>query len=300
MDIKQLLTFKIASENLNFTHTAKILNFAQSSVTAQIKALEQELGTLLFERLGKRLTLTEAGRQFTVYADKMLALAAEAKTVVGEEEQPTGRLVIGAQESQCTYRLPPILKKFKTAFPHVKLVFKPAHSDEMAREQLQQGLLDIAFITDKNQSSDTLIVESLIQEQLKMVAAPNHPLLTRTTVYPRDLARETLLLTETGCSYRTLLEDSFHSADVYPLNKIEFGSIEAIKQCVIAGIGVAVLPAMVVAADLAEGTMKELAWQNDTPPMFTQIAWHKDKWMSLPLRTFIAFTHETFRTYNGG
>lgn len=123
MEIKQLITYKTAAENLNFTLTARMLNFAQSSVTAQIKALEAELGTPLFERLGKRLVLTEAGRQFKLYADKMIILTEEAKMVVRGDKEPAGTLIIGAQESQCTYRLPPILKKFKDQFPHVRLVF---------------------------------------------------------------------------------------------------------------------------------------------------------------------------------
>ena len=74
MENKQLITFKVAAETLNFTQTAKILNFAQSSITAQMKSLEAELGTPLFERLGKRLILTEAGRKFQLYADKMIKL----------------------------------------------------------------------------------------------------------------------------------------------------------------------------------------------------------------------------------
>ena len=80
MEIKQLVTFKHAAENLNFTQTAKILNFAQSSVTAQIKSLEDEIGKPLFERLGKRLILTEAGHQFKRYAEKMINLSQEAIT----------------------------------------------------------------------------------------------------------------------------------------------------------------------------------------------------------------------------
>jgi DNA-binding transcriptional LysR family regulator len=140
MEIKQLITFKHAAENLNFTQTAKLLNFAQSSVTAQIKALEDEIGKPLFERLGKRLILTEAGRTFKSYADKIIALSQEAVTAANGEEEISGTLTIGAQESQCTYRLPLILKEFKSAFPKVKLVFKPAHSDEIARKQLMEGL----------------------------------------------------------------------------------------------------------------------------------------------------------------
>ena len=295
MNIRQLVTFKLASENLNFTQTAKILNFAQSSVTSQIKTLETELGKPLFERLGKRLILTESGRQFKVYADKVIDLTEEVKVAIDGAEEPTGTLIIGAQESQCTYRLPPILKEFKTLFPRVKLIFKPAHSDEMAREQLLEGLLDVAFITDISRPVDAFTIEPLTQEKIKMVASPDHPLLTKSDVCPKDLEHETLLLTEFGCSYRNILEESLRSSGVYPLNKLEFVSIEAIKQCVNAGLGIAVLPAMVVESDISEGRMKELSWRNFISPIFTQIAWHKDKRMTTPLEVFIELTRKTFK-----
>ena len=294
MEIKQLITFKTAAENLNFTQTAKILNFAQSSVTAQIKALEAELGTALFERLGKRLFLTEAGRKFQLYADKMIALSYEAKMAVKEDEEISGTLLIGAQESQCTYRLPFILKEFKAKFPQIKLIFKPAHSNKDAKEQLMEGKLDLAFILDECKTEDVLHVESLIQEELKIVVFPNHPLLEKTTVSIKDLENETLLLTELGCSYRTIFEDLFRTEDVYPINKIEFVSVEAIKQCVIAGLGTAILPAMVVEKDIQEGTMKELVFDNTITPIFTQIAWHKDKWITSPLQQFIDVTRASF------
>jgi len=105
-----------------------------------MKALEAELGTPLFERLGKRLILTEAGRKFQLYADKMIKLHEEAKMAIGGDEEPSGTLTIGAQESQYTYRLPTILLKFKKEYPNVKVIFKPVHSDEMARKQLLEGI----------------------------------------------------------------------------------------------------------------------------------------------------------------
>ncbi|PFA13144.1 LysR family transcriptional regulator [Bacillus cereus] len=295
MEIKQLITFKTVAENLNFTQSAKILNFAQSSVTAQIKALEAELGTVLFERLGKRIFLTEAGRKFQVYAEKMIALSYEAKMVVKDEETTSGTLVIGAQESQCTYRLPSILKEFKTKFPQIKLIFKPAHSNEAVKEQLLEGKLDLAFILDECKVEDALHVESLVQEELKIVAFPNHPLLEKPIISTKELENETLLLTELGCSYRTIFEELFRAEDVYPANKIEFVSVEAIKQCVIAGLGIAILPAMVVEKDIEEGTMEELILENPIAPIVTQIAWHKDKWITVPLQQFIDVTRVVIR-----
>ncbi|MFJ7407028.1 MULTISPECIES: LysR family transcriptional regulator [unclassified Lysinibacillus] len=293
MEIKQLITFKHAAENLNFTQTAKILNFAQSSVTAQIKSLEDEIGKPLFERLGKRLILTEAGHQFKSYAEKMINLSQEAITAANGEEELTGTLTIGAQESQCTYRLPLILKEFKTAFPKVKLVFKPSHSDEMARKQLMEGLLDIAFIMDESKPDGSLKVERLIKEELKLVASPNQ---SKSDFSIDDLKHETLLLTEAGCSYRNMFEESLNSLGIYSLDKIEFASIEAIKQCVVAGLGVALLPEMVVKKDIEEGRMEELPWKYSIPPLYTQIAWHKDKWITPPLGEFISLTRKMFQS----
>ncbi|MCG7334659.1 LysR family transcriptional regulator [Sporosarcina sp. ACRSM] len=298
MDNKQLITFKTAAETLNFTKTASILNFAQSSVTAQIKALEEELEKPLFERLGKRLTLTEAGKEFKLYAEKIIKLNEEAKMAISGNKEPFGTLVIGAQESQCTYRLPTILKEFKDQYPNVKLLFKPAHSDELARKELMNGTLDIAFIMDITKSEEALTIKPLIQEDIKLVAASNHPLASKSEVHLKDIEHETLLLTETGCSYRTLLENSCHAAKVYPVNKFEFGSIEAIKQCVISGLGIAALPTMVVKQDIKTGAMAELNWKSDIPPIFTHIAWHKDKWMTPPLEDFIELTQRSFHNKN--
>ncbi len=104
------------------------------------------------------------------------------------------------------------------------------------------------------------------------------------------------MLTELGCSYRTLFEELLRTEDVYPANKIEFVSVEAIKQCVIADLGIAVLPAIVVEKDIREGMIKELHLENEISPIYTQIAWHKDKWMTAPLQQFIDVTREFFTT----
>ncbi|MBC5636274.1 LysR family transcriptional regulator [Ornithinibacillus sp. BX22] len=295
METKQLITFKVAAENLNFTQTAKILKFAQSSVTAQIKSLEEELDTKLFERLGKRIYLTESGKQFKHYAEKMIALSEEAKLVTSGIKEPSGTIVIGAQESQCTYRLPPILKAFKKQFPNIKLVFKPAHSDELAKEELRKGNLDIAFIMDIVKPGHSLTTEPLTQDEMKLVASPEHPLASKNIVFTKDLEQETFLLTEKGCSYRTILEDTLHEAGVFPTNKFEFVSIEAIKQCVMADLGIAILPAMVVERDIKDGRMKELKWEQTVPTLYTQIAWHRDKELTIPIQSFIELTRRTLR-----
>ncbi|MFA9457856.1 LysR family transcriptional regulator [Halalkalibacter sp. AB-rgal2] len=294
MEIKQLITFIDASESLNFTKTAKKLNFAQSSVTAQIKTLEKELGSPLFERLGKRIILTEAGELFKDYAENIVTLSHQAKIVVENHSKVSGTLIIGAQESQCTYRLPPILKTFKKSFPQVRMVFKPVHSNEAGREDLIHGKLDIAFIMDSLIENENFTIMPLIKEDLVLVASPEHQIAQKEYVTPEDLAKETLLLTETGCSYRSALEDFFSLSKLDPLDKIEFVSIEALKQCVVAGLGVALIPRMTIEKELDQGTVSEIIWIGQVRDIYTQLAWHNDKTLTAPLSAFIDMTKKHY------
>ncbi|MBM7632209.1 LysR family transcriptional regulator [Geomicrobium sediminis] len=295
MEMKQLLTFKEAAESLNFTKTAKKLNFAQSSVTAHIRAIEEHVGMPLFERLGKRLILTEEGKRYKHFAEQMLDLDKASRTALQGEEESSGTLVVGAQESQCTYRLTPILKTFKAKYPNVELIFRPAHSEDMAREQLLDGTLDVAFIMDTAKPCKSLIVERLVEEGIALIASPEHSLHQKKKINAEDLIDETLLLTEAGCSYRNILEHSFFASNIAPANKIEFVSIEAIKQCVIANLGVALLPTMAVENDLKEGRVIQLDARFFTTPVYTHIAWHEDKHLSKPLQAFIDDTRKSFQ-----
>lgn len=297
VEIKQLITFVEVAESLHITRTAKKLSFAQSSVTAHIKALEAYVGTALFERLGKKIYLTDAGRTFKHYADQMIALDEEVKAKINGTGSAVAKLTVGAQESQCTYRLTPILKAFKQQYPDVELVFKPAHSHKMAREKLLEGALDFAFITDTAATGSSLVVEKLIKEDVVLVASPEHAIFKRTSLpTPADLKEETFLLAEAGCSYRDYLVKWFERADQFIFHKIEFGSIETIKQCVLTGLGIAILPKMAIEKEQSEGMLKIVQWDPPDDTIYTHIAWHKDKQLTRPLQTFIELTRHHFQS----
>lgn len=287
MDIKQLKTFLVASEILNFTATAQQLDYAQSSITAQIKALEQELGAPLFERLGKKVTLTQTGRSFQVYARQMLRLHDDMRTqLTSNSEQLT--LIIGAQESQCTYRLPAILAQFKTRYPKSTVVFKPVHSTEIALQLLQQGELDMAIITDIDKETHYFQKLPLIEEKLALIYSNDQSIQVM-----EDLTTHTLLLTEQGCSYRQQLEHVLTQHQLYAKQTIEFMSIEAIKQCTIAGLGISFLPEMVVARELAEGLLCKMPLQGMTP-IQTQLIWHQDKQLQPHMLEFIKLVQHAY------
>ena len=298
MDTKHLQTFLTAARTLNFTQTAKILDYAQSSITAQIKSLEGELGTSLFERLGKRIYLTEAGIQLSQYAEKMIKLDSEMRHALTGEHKMKEVLTIGAQESQCTYRLPSVIHEFKQFHPQVKLVFKPVHTSEIAKNLLQTGILDLAFITDTRKVISTIHTETLLEENMVVVTSPKHELNKKDKLTLEQISQETILLTEKGCSYRTQFESKLQLEGFYPEQLIEFVSIEAIKQCVIAGLGISILPRMVVENELKSGLLIELNIPLSMNQIFTEMAWHQDKYISTYLEDFIQIVRSQYKAFD--
>ncbi|MGM0881652.1 MAG: LysR family transcriptional regulator [Bacillota bacterium] len=286
MELKQLKAFCTVASELSFTRAAEVLTYAQSSVTAQIQSLEQRFGVPLFNRLGKRVVLTEAGQRLLFYAEKMLQLADEAQIIVPGNEEPSGVLRIGAPESLFTYRLPPVLREFRSRCPKVELHFHPGDCSGLRRD-LAQGTLDAALLLVQPFQSDTLIVEQLFQERLFLIAEPNHPLAVTETVLPGNLAGEVILVTEAGCSYRELFEQTLRAAGVHPSTKLEFVSVEAIKQCVMTGMGIAILPEIAVKAEVGSGRMAALRWAGAELSVATLLARHKDKWISPALSVFL-------------
>ncbi len=294
MELNQLATFQTVARTLSFTRAAAALNYAQSTVSAQVQALEEELGVPLFNRLGKRVSLTENGQRLLEYADKLLNLAEEARTVVSGQDGFSGVLTISAPETLCTYRLMEVLRRFRAQFPRVQLVIGyDVHADIV--NDLTRGLIDLAFVIGEPVEAANLTVESLITEPLLPVAPPDHPLARLARVVPADLRYEPVLLTENGCTYRTLFERSLAAAGVKLTSTLEFHSVEVIKQSAMAGLGLAVLPAITVSAEITRGQLVCLPWAGPALEVVTQVMWHKDRWLSPVLSQFLSLTRELLK-----
>ncbi len=179
MELRQLRTFRAVATTLSFTRAAEALDYAQSSVTAQVRSLEEELRVPLFERLGKRVILTEEGARLLVYAEKMLNLAREARDAVASDVEPRGTLTIGAPESLCVYRLPPALQQFRARFPRVRLVFRPVVETAGLYRALHDGRMGVCFLLENAVEDDALAGERLVAEPLRILAHPSHPLARR-------------------------------------------------------------------------------------------------------------------------
>ena len=291
MEVRQLQIFRTLAEELNFTRTAEKVHTVQSNVTAQIKALEEELGVPLFDRLGRRVTLTDAGRNFLPFADQALAAMEQGQRAVQTGAEPSGPLRIGAPESVLTYRLPQVLRAYRRRFPHVELIFRP-YSDATLALKLEAGKFDMAICMSDNLQAQSIRSIRLKMERVLLLAEPGHPLATRATVKPADLAEQNLLLTEAGCGYREKLDRALALQNVRPANITEFSSVEAIKQCVAVGMGLGLLPAIVVTRELRQRQLKALHWAGPSLDIATHILWHKDKWVSPAMAAFIEMVKE--------
>ena len=124
MELRQLKTFRTVASTLNFSRAADALSYVPSNVTMQIKALEDELGVPLFDRLGKQLALTTAGKRFLTHIQSVLDKLDEARNTVHDNEDIRGTLTISANEVLCAYRLPVVFKLFRSRYPGVRLIFR--------------------------------------------------------------------------------------------------------------------------------------------------------------------------------
>lgn len=292
MELRQLNTFRAVARTLSFTRTAELLNYAQSSVTAQVQALEDELSTPLFERLGRRIILTEAGRRLLEYAERLLQLEEEARAEVSGRGEPSGALVIGAVESLCTYRLPGVIRRFQERFSQVQLLLKPGLCADL-RKGVGEGSLDLAFTMEAPDTLTTLVARDLVAEEILVLAHPHHPLAALPSVAPADFGGVLVLQTEIGCGYRSLFDRMMAEAGVSPGPVLEFGSVEAIKQMVMAGLGYTVLPRISVQQELAQGRIVALPFvRRDDLCVVTQVYWHREKWLSPALRAFLETVNE--------
>ena len=291
MDLKQLNTFLTISKLQSFTKAADALNYAQSSVTTQIKLLEEELGVKLFERMGKNISLTHDGKKLIPYAQKMLKLSVDIKNNISEEDYPKGVLTIGVAESLCVIRLPEIIKAYRKLYPEVEIALKFGSCADF-RRYMNDNLIDVAFSLGAKIDGGEFVSEIEREETMLLLAYPGHPLLEKEKVLPEDLKGESLILTEVGCSYRASFERILKDAGICPRITIESGSVHAIKQFTMSGMGISLLAKVAVEEELANGKLLALNWLGADFEIVSQVLYHKSKWLSPALEAFISLCRE--------
>ncbi|MET8220128.1 LysR family transcriptional regulator [Streptomyces hirsutus] len=285
MDIRQLTTFQKAATLLSFSRAAAELNYAQSSVTGQIRGLENTLGVELFERLsGRSVRLTQAGERFLPYAEQLLSLADEARSATRGGSEPAGRVLVGTMESIATYHMPPMLEFFHHRHPGLQVVLRPGSGEETV-QALGRGALDLGLVMDVETRHAGMEGVVLRTEPLVAVVCPDHLLAARRLVTADQLREAPLLVPEAGPRCRRLLERELWGGRE-PVPLLESGTVGSAKRWAAAGLGIALLPAVAVADDIDTGVLAPLAWR---PPfeVSTQLLWRRGTRLTRETRVFV-------------
>lgn len=286
MTITQLMTFLKIAETGNFSAAANELGYAQSTVTMQIKQLEDELGVMLFDRLGKSVSLTAAGERLLVHARKMQQLEREILADVPMSDEPSGVLKLGISESLCYNRFPPLLLAYTRANPKVDIRIQFIMHDTFP-EQLKNGTLDLCYTLNPLIEREDLRLLGKTEERLCFYAAPAHPLAARKRVTEQDLTDVPLLLTAHNCSFRKMLLEDLERAGVRPRIALETSSKEILKQFAANELGVAFMPDMAAEEEVKAGTLVRLNWAGSAFPIYSQLFVHKDKNVNPAIRALV-------------
>jgi DNA-binding transcriptional LysR family regulator len=240
MDLSDLKIFSAVVREGGVTRAAQRLHRVQSNVTTRIRQLEEELGIPLFIREGKRLHLSPAGQVLLDYADRLLALADEARNAV-QDPRPRGVFRLGAMESTAAVRLPGPVNEYHRLYPDVVLELRTGNPTALSKALLANEL-DAALVTLP--IAEALFEKvAVFEEEPVIVSAADTPAIGKgkNPYFPR-----TILAFEHGCPHRKRLEDWYALRNQMPERTIELGSYHAMLGCVVAGMGVALLPRSVL------------------------------------------------------
>ena len=285
MEFRQLRTFCISAQTLNFTKAALQLGYVQSNITSQMRQLEEELNVKLFERFGRRLELTNEGKSFLKNAQNIVQLCQRSKEELAPESF-RGIFNIGAAESLCVHRLPKLLGEYRKQYPNVEIRVQTEDCNKLL-DLIRSNTIDVAMaLTNK---IDQIDMESkiLFDEQMIVVASPLHALAHKKFIDPKDLSGQCLIISPEGCGYRPLILAMLQQYAIKPSALMELSSAGARKECAIIGLGITILPRIIAENELQQRTLLQLDWRGPSFDVKTHIIWHKEKWLSPTIKAFL-------------
>ena len=267
MDLADLRIFNTVVRAGGITRAAEKLHRVQSNVTTRIRQLEQDLGVPLFIREGKRLHLTPAGHLLIDYADRLLALAEDARNAV-QDPRPRGLFRLGAMESTAAIRLPKPLAEFHRLYPEVMLQLRTGNPQQLASAILA-GELDAALVAEPIAEGQFEKAPAFIEE-LVIVAAAGHPPIGKRGSVPR-----TIIAFERGCPHRKRLEEWYAARGKMPERTIELNSYHSMLGCVVARMGIALLPKSVLSTFSANTEISVHKLTSKESRVATVLIWRK-------------------------
>lgn len=291
MDIKNLESFRVVAELRSFTRAAELLGFTQSTVSFQIRQLEEELSVQLFDRNNRTVTLTNEGRRLLPIAYNILRLSAEACHIAGSEEAPSGLVRLGIAESLADWQMREKFARFHALYPDIRLqLITGSTVDTFLR--LQRNEVDLIYTLDRQTFDSKLVTALEAPVNMCFVTRWDHPLAGRERISALELLDTDLLLTEEGMSYRAMLDEALSSRGrrIGPL--IESGDTHLICELLRQGVGISYLPDFVIEEDLRRGTLVTLNVQDINLPIWRQLFYARNKWVSPEMQQVIELLTE--------
>lgn len=281
MELRQLQYFAAVAESGHFTRAAEALHVAQPSLSQQIRALERELGTPLFERTSRRVRLTRAGESLLPYARRALAAVADGRHALDEQAAaPAGPVTLGTTPSAAAYLLPPWLAAFARAHPAVELRLR--ESGALALEaDLDRGDLDLAVITLPPHHPG-LHTAPLVEEELRLGVAAGHPLAACGDVALAECAAEPFVLYREGYGLRESVLRACATAGFRPRVILDGGETETVLRLCAAGLGVTLVPPL--ALDGGPGRPQTVRLAPPAPRRTLGLAWRDERYLARAAR----------------
>jgi DNA-binding transcriptional LysR family regulator len=254
MDFSRLAVFRAVAHQLSFSKAAEELQLSQPAVSKQIQQLEAELGTRLFQRTGRRVELTEAGRLVLDYAQRLSFLSDEMRRALSElEGVQRGYLRLGASSTPGLYLLPQLLAGFRREYPGVETTLVISNSADVAR-RVGLGEIDLGFVGAVPQIAG-LLVRNFADDEIVLIVPAGHALTRRRKFVPASaawLAPEVLIVREPGSATRQIAEANLARLGVSPRQVMEMSGPEGVKRAVAAGLGIAFISRHAITLEVAQ------------------------------------------------
>jgi DNA-binding transcriptional LysR family regulator len=285
MDFDQLHTFLEIVRLKSFSKAAQTCYRTQPAISAQVRQLEQELNTALFDRFGSRISLTTAGKIFADHAAQMLDQRRQAQDAINElERNPRGELVIAANEATCIYVLPQVFSEYKNMFPSVQLQVNRSYGGRIV-DAVMENVADFG-LTQLPVEEKRVQVADIYKDEIRLIVPARHPLADRKSVSASDLAPFQLLLPKSGTT-RARLNVWFELVEDDLQVSMELDSTEMMKRFVMAGLGIAFLAASNCREELATGKLRAISLAPEPMVRRLGLVYRKDKALSKAALGFI-------------
>lgn len=293
MENKNVATFVKIVEFNNFTKAADSLGYSQAAVTAQIKSLEKELGVPLFDRVGKRIFLTQAGKTFLPYAIDLLKAEEAAKNSVGVSEELEGELVICSASSYASEVLPQILLRYMHLHPKVRITVKVSDYLEDNMHKLAQGELDFLLCMDERNAFLDFASFAEKPEPVIFVTHPSNPLLKKKRKPLQDVVTSNFIVSDREIGYSRLLEKQLQKKGIELSPIMEMGSTNAIINVLLGGYGTSFLPEYTVRKHIKDGTLARIDVKDIDVDMYSFFLCSRDRWINPVMQAFIDIVNKS-------